>query len=219
MYPCPLCDTCVDNTPWHQDKFRIYLRCSNCFLVFVPPEYHLSAEAEKAIYDRHDNQVNEPGYRRFLSRMYDPICERVKVGAEGLDFGCGPGPALAAMFEEAGYKITLYDLYYANNPERLTRTYDFITATEVMEHLSAPGRVLENLISLLRPGGTLGIMTKLVKSREAFRNWHYIRDPTHICFFSHPTIEWISRKYFLHAEIIGPDIILLRARRDVEATA
>ncbi|WP_461536599.1 class I SAM-dependent methyltransferase [Spongorhabdus nitratireducens] len=181
-------------------------------LVFVPPEFHLSSEDEKAIYDQHNNQVDDPGYRRFLSRIYEPVCERITSEAEGLDFGCGPGPALAEMFSEAGYRMKVYDLYYANDPTTLERQYDFITATEVIEHLASPGEVIDLLLSLLKPGGTLGLMTKLVKNREAFANWHYIRDPTHICFFSKSTFDWLSSRYAVKTEVLGQDTILISSR-------
>ncbi len=178
-------------------------------LVFVPPEFHLTAEEEKALYDQHDNAIGDPGYRRFLSRMFEPISQRVKPGAKGLEFGCGPGPALAAMFQEAGYHMELYDLYYANNPAALKQQYDFITATEVVEHLAQPGKVIASLLSMLNSGGTLGLMTKLVKDREAFASWHYIRDPTHICFFSRETFDWLAERYALKLDIIGNDVIIL----------
>ena len=66
----------------------------------------------------------------------------------------------------------------------LNASYDFICATEVVEHLHRPGQDLERLWSLLRPGGWMGIMTKLVRDRASFDTWHYKNDPTHVCFFS-----------------------------------
>ena len=40
--------------------------------------------------------------------------------ARGLDFGCGPGPALTLLMEEAGFaKMNLYDpFYFADEYER-----------------------------------------------------------------------------------------------------
>ncbi|RRJ85390.1 class I SAM-dependent methyltransferase [Aestuariirhabdus litorea] len=195
--------------PFHQDTRRHYLRCPHCQLVQVPARYHLSPEHEQAEYALHNNDPVDRGYRRFLSRLSVPLSERLSPGAEGLDFGCGPGPALAMMLEEQGFSMTLYDLYFADHPEHLCRQYDFITATEVVEHLSQPGQTLQALWSCLRPGGWLGLMTKMVTSEEAFARWHYIRDPTHIAFFSRETFIFWCRQQRATVEFVGSDVILL----------
>ena len=89
-------------------------------------------------------------------------------------------------------------------------SYDFICATEVVEHLHHPGAELAHLWSLLRPGGWLGIMTKLVRDRSAFKQWHYKNDPTHVCFFSEETRRWWARQHHASIEFVGADVILLQ---------
>ncbi len=211
---CPLCGD-GNVQPWWQDKYREYLRCQGCQLVFVPKAWHLSNEEEKACYDLHENHSADEGYRRFLSRMFDPMAALVEPPALGLDFGCGPGPVLAEMFVEAGFDMRVFDIYYANNPDVIDPAkergrYDFITTTEVIEHLSDPRRILNLLLVLLRPGGILGIMTKQVTNQASFKTWHYIRDRTHISFFSRETFEWLAIKTGCRVEFVGNDVILLR---------
>lgn len=65
--PCPLCGT--DNAlPFHHDKFRKYVQCGVCDLVFVPRAFHLSAEAEKKYYDLHENHPDDQDLlKRFIS--------------------------------------------------------------------------------------------------------------------------------------------------------
>ena len=210
---CPLCGG-SQIALWWQDKYREYLHCQECELVFVPKIWHLSPEDEKSCYDLHENVGSDPGYRTFLSRTFDPIHERIPAPAHGLDFGCGPGPVLAEMFAEAGYNMRVFDLYYANNPDVLTETYDFITSTEVIEHLASPKDVIEQLLSMLRPGGILGIMTKLVRDQSAFKSWHYIRDRTHISFFSQATFLWLAQQVQCDIEFVGADVILLKKPLD-----
>lgn len=205
---CPLC-TAGEPAPFHEDRCRPYLRCGRCALVFVPPAYHLSREAERAEYDLHRNRVDDPAYRAFLSRLADPLAARLSPAARGLDFGCGPGPALAALLAERGFQVGLYDSFYFPDTGALATTYDFICATEVVEHLHRPGRELARLWDMLQPGGWLGVMTKLVRDRAAFGNWHYKRDPTHVCFFSEDTWRWWAREYAASLEILGSDVILL----------
>jgi hypothetical protein len=127
-----------------------------------PAEQHISADEEKARYDQHNNHPDDPDYRAFLSRIFVPMQQRLNPGSCGLDFGSGPGPTLSLMFEEAGHRMTIYDHFYAPTSSTLDQPYDFITATEVVEHLHRPGLELERLWSLLNPSGLLGVMTQLV---------------------------------------------------------
>lgn len=207
---CPFCNG-NEAAPFDSDKRRIYLRCSECALVFVPPAYYLSLEQERAEYDLHENAVGDTGYRKFLSRLSAPLISRLPLGSQGLDFGCGPAPALAAILEEAGHPMSLYDPYYYPNSAVLSRTYDFVCATEVVEHLHDPAKELERLWRLLRPGGWLGVMTKLAQGHAAFAKWHYKNDPTHVCFFSVETWHWWAQRRGAQLEIVGADVILLRS--------
>ena len=108
---CPLCGEAAPHH-YHRDLRREYLQCVRCALVFVPSHYHLDRDAERAEYELHENDPADAGYRRFLSRLVDPLVQRLPDNAAGLDFGCGPGPALAAMLEEQGFSMSLYDPFY-----------------------------------------------------------------------------------------------------------
>lgn len=209
---CPLCE-CNQTGPFYQDARREYLRCPTCQLVFVPPKYLLSAEEERVVYDRHENSPDDDGYRRFLSRLFEPLSARLTPGSSGLDFGSGPGPTLSVMFEEAGHTVALYDPFYAPDAMPLDENhlehYDFITASEVVEHLHSPGRELERLWACLKRGGVLGIMTKRVIDREAFSRWHYKNDSTHVAFFSTETFTWLAERWGAELTIAGNDVVLL----------
>lgn len=206
---CPLCSS-LSVQPFHRDPRRDYHRCQNCLLVYVDYQQHLSPDQEKAIYDLHQNAIDDPGYIAFLLRLTGPLLERLPNRAEGLDFGCGPGPALAQLFEAQGHRLNLYDPFYADYPVHLQRPYDYIVCTEVVEHFRLPRREFEALFKLLKPGGWLGIMTKLVINAEAFAKWHYKNDLTHISFFSRPTFHWLATHYNCQIEFIGNDVIILK---------
>jgi SAM-dependent methyltransferase len=206
---CPLCGANAISS-YFRDCRRPYLNCAVCKLVFVPPDWRLARDAERAEYQLHENDINDVGYRRFLSRLTVPLAARLAPGARGLDFGCGPGPALAHMLRESGFEVALYDSFFSPFDSVFDANYDFICATEVVEHLHHPGRDLERLWSLLQPGGWLGIMTKLVRDCEAFASWHYKNDPTHVCFYSVDTWQWWARCHDASLEIIGADVILLQ---------
>ncbi len=205
---CPLCLS-ADHVHFHQDSQRRYRRCRACQLVFVPPEQHLSIAEEKAIYDYHQNYADDPGYRQFLSRLSVPLIHKLNKNDQGLDFGCGADSALSAMFTEQGFTMQQYDPLYAPFPEHLNHCYQFICCTEVVEHLRAPHLEFERLFNLLKPGGKLGLMTKMVIDAEAFSRWHYKNDLTHIAFFSGETFHWLAEKYACHLEFFHTDVIIL----------
>jgi len=211
---CPLCHS-TDITDYHQDIKRSYLHCQNCDLVFVPAQFWPSAEVEKADYDKHENSPEDQGYRNFLSQLAEPLLAELALpelpnNQTGLDFGCGPGPTLSVIMQEAGYQMELYDPFYFNYPELLNRQYDFITSTEVAEHLQNPEEVFSKLFEMLKPGGWLGIMTKLVQNQEAFRTWQYIRDKTHICFYSQTAMRYIAKQFKVEVTFVGTGVILFR---------
>ncbi len=208
--PCPLCGDEKDILFFHADAFRQYFRCESCGLIFVPSHYHLSCVEERAEYDKHQNSPDDAGYRRFLSRLYNPLQKLLSPGSLGLDFGCGPGPTLSLMFSESGHQVNVFDPFYANYPDVLALRYDFITASEVVEHFRRPGEEFTRLWQLLLPGGWLGLMTKLARDKTAFANWHYKNDPTHVCFFSRETLQWLAGVLGAEMQMIGADVVLFR---------
>lgn len=165
---------------------------------------------EQAEYDKHQNSPDDLGYRKFLSRLFTPLHTRLKPASHGLDFGCGPGPTLSLMFKEAGHRMSLYDPIYAPDTLTLKGPYDLITASEVVEHLHDPATELDRLWSILKPGGWLGIMTKLALDKDAFSRWHYKNDPTHVCFFSDQTMVWLAEQWQTKVLLIGNDVLLFQ---------
>lgn len=213
---CPLC-LGTQASLFHQDNNkrsqRPYYRCHECSLVFVPPEFYLSSEDEKAEYDLHENQLADEGYARFLNRLWSPY----KACFEGqstkqvnlLEFGCGPGPLLAKMMKQDGFNVSLYDhFYYPDTQVLKLNYYQGISATEVIEHVFDAKGVFESWLSYLAPNGHLAIMTKLVKDQGAFANWHYKNDVTHVNFYSVETFEWLAKRYGLGLEIHGADVMI-----------
>ena len=112
------------------------------------------------------------------------------------------------MLRAQGFDVSLYDSFFAPDTAALAAEYDFITATEVVEHLHEPGAVLAQLWRQLRRGGYLALMTKLVIDRDAFSRWHYKNDPTHVCFFSRETFQWWGLQHGVTPEFEGADVIL-----------
>lgn len=211
LVQCPVCLE-GEPAPFRQIGKQVYLRCPVCQATIMAPESRLTAEEEKQVYELHDNDPEDPGYCRFLAKLAEPLSERLPMGAAGLDFGCGPGPALALMLREAGFEMALYDPFFHPDPTVLANRYDFVSCTEVVEHLYQPAEVFRQLDSLLKPGGWLAIMTCIQTDDARFDNWHYRRDPTHVVFYREATFQWLADHYGWQLEIPRKDVVLLQKR-------
>jgi hypothetical protein len=187
---CPLCQ--AEPYRFAERDQRLYLRCPSCDLVFVPPSFHLARAQEEARYREHNNDIADPRYRAFLRKLHGELAPLLPAGASGLDYGCGPGPALAALFAESGHPTSVYDPIFFPEETSLARTYDFVVCTETAEHFFEPKRELDRLDKLVRTGGWLGIMTQMLEDWTGFATWYYPRDPTHVCFYSARTMAWIG---------------------------
>ena len=213
MIHCPLCHE-AEHTLYCKHETGEYRLCKQCALVFVLPDAHLDEDEEKERYDLHTNSPDDLNYRKFLSKMLDPVCERVPKGSFGLDFGSGPGPTLSKMFEENGYVMRIYDHFYARDDDTLAQKYDFITSTEVVEHLYAPSAVINKLMGMLKPKGLLALLTQPYPSPEEFSSWYYKNDPTHVCFYSPTTMRWLAKKHTARLETVGKDIFIFTKEKE-----
>ena len=114
------------------------------------------------------------------------------------------------MLSQLGHKVTIYDPYFSPAKHIFEEQYDFISATEVFEHLRHPELDINRLWAGLRPGGWLAIMTKLALDEAAFSRWHYKNDPTHIIFFSRTTFQWLAERWQAKLIFADKDVILLQ---------
>lgn len=207
--PCPVCRA-PRAEPFARIAARDYWRCPVCEATFLEPSQRPDPRAEYAHYLSHENAVDDPRYRQFLSRLAEPLAARLAPGAEGLDYGCGPGPALAAMLREAGHPMTVYDPFFAPDTAPLDRCYDFVTCTETAEHFFAPAEEFDRLGRLLRPGGWLGVMTCFQTDDARFAGWHYRSDPTHVVFYREATLAHLARVRGWEFECPLKDVALMR---------
>lgn len=195
-------------------RFRVfegktYYRCDICHAKFLDAAHFLNASAEQDHYEKHDNRIDDPAYRKFLSRLAAPLIEKLTPGDTGLDFGCGPGPALADMMRSAGFPVQVYDPFFYPDSSVLTSQYDFITCTEAAEHFFDPFAEFTRLDHLLKSGGVLGVMTCFSGEDDLFENWHYRRDPTHVVFYSERSFAVIAAARGWRVEISAKDVVLM----------
>lgn len=191
---------------------RTYWECDECGLIFLSPSERLPYAAERAHYLTHENNPQDLRYRAFLDRLALPLIACLPAGAQGLDYGSGPGPTLSLMLQERGFPTKIYDPYFAPDKSVLESQYDFITATEVVEHFHSPRNEFERLDALLKPNGFLGLMTEIFRDDRPFDKWHYPRDPTHVSFYRPHTMQWITKSFRYDLEIPSRNVVLLHKR-------
>lgn len=213
----PTCPVCRSHATYRLVEVDgcAYWRCRPCLASFLDPRHRPTPAAEKAEYDRHQNAIDDPRYREFLKPAAEALSEHLQPGSDILDYGCGPGPALAAMLSEQGHQVSLFDPFYRPESSVLQRDYDAITCTEVVEHFHDPASEFQRLHALLRPGGWLVVMTRFQTEDSRFAGWHYRRDPTHVVFYRPETLEQIGRRLGWAVECRPPQLALMRKLPDL----
>ncbi len=181
----------------------VYYRCQNCDFIFLDEEYYMDEQEQVHHYRQHNNSLDNKGYVDFLTGFIRTAgIDRLTGINNALDFGCGPGPVLKVLLERLGMDVDIYDPFFF--PEKVfeDKQYDLITCTEVLEHLQDPLATLALLESLLKENGVLAVMTLFHTTAHDFGKWWYLKDPTHVCFYSPRTFEWIQDNFNFTIESI-----------------
>ena len=134
---------------------------------------------------------------------------REKYGAKLLDIGCGSGGLLRAAkkagFEPTGVEPDAEALKVAASeditvrpgtaedlpPELLGEQFDVIVMSHVLEHVLSPTTALQNVRSLLRPGGLAIIETpnnSAIGLAISGRYWPWLDVPRHLNFFTRKSL-------------------------------
>jgi hypothetical protein len=207
---CPLCHGGT-TVPLATVRERRYRTCPGCGLAFLDPAQRPTLAEELAEYRLHHNGPHDPGYRRHLARLVAPLLAHLPAGAVGLDYGCGPDPALSTMLAEHGHAVADFDPLFRPDAAALERRYAFIACTEVAEHFHDPAQEFARLAALLEPGGVLAVMTRLLHGGIDFPTWHYLRERSHVVFYRPTTMAWLARRHAWRLALHGPDVALLTA--------
>lgn len=174
-----------------------YQQCQQCDLIFMNPQNRFDAKAEKARYEKHENNVLDDGYQKFVAPLISEITQKVSPDSLGLDFGSGPEEsAVSYLLQKQNYSLKKYDPFFLNDPSVLQHnTYDYVVSCEVVEHLYSPKEEFKKLKSYLKPNGFLFLMTSLKTDTIDFKTWSYRRDQTHVCFYSEKSMQFIKNQF------------------------
>lgn len=113
---------------------------------------------------------------------------------------------LAELLTRAGRPTVTYDPAFRPGAGVLQARYDFVVCSEVLEHVHEPQALFERFRALLRPGGLIGIMTGMYDAVPSFADWWYIRDSTHVCFYSKATMTWVARAFGWNVEFPASNV-------------
>jgi SAM-dependent methyltransferase len=187
------------NSFTHPRTGVVFHACSRCSLIFKDRSHFPTLEEERAVYENHENSIEDVRYVNFLRNFLEAAVYPYKKRGRVLDFGSGPNPVLKEIFAADGNDdVTIYDAFYAPNDSYKNKTYDIITMSEVIEHLHRPNETIALLSRLLEPGGILAIMTLFYPTdRDRFFDWFYIRDPSHVAFYRPDTLSFMAKRHGL----------------------
>jgi len=171
--------------------------CSGCEFIFKDQAAIVSDERELKVYQQHNNTEDNLGYvamfQDFIDKTIAPHKEEITTA---LDFGSGPNPVLARILERNGFETEHYDKFFSTEKVYEGKSYDLITSTEVIEHISDVQDVMAFFAQHLNPGGYLALMTQFhPDDQEAYLNWWYRRDPTHIVFFRPKSFALLAQQH------------------------
>ena len=203
---CPLCNS--TSTLFCEKTKHLFYKCNTCDGIFRPKDTFLTAEEEKAHYEKHNNDVFDQRYQNFVSPIVNAVLQDFSSEAKGLDFGSGTGPVIAKMLTDKGFQVQNYDLFFANEPSLLQEKYDYVSCCEVMEHFHQPYKEFKLLRSLLLPKGKLYCKTEVFNNQKPFENWYYKDDFTHVFIYQTKTLKWLKKEFHFSNLIIKEKLIV-----------
>lgn len=143
-------------------------------------------------------------------------------GAHVLDVGCGHGYGSRDLFDNGALSVHGIDssteaIDYAKSncardgvtfevqdicdPYSLSEKYDLITCFQVLELVSAPNLMMQNLVRLTRPKGTL-ILTTVNRARNSHLHESPC-DPSHFVEFNYEELCAFLKRWFPAVEVMS----------------
>ncbi|MCB0364426.1 MAG: methyltransferase domain-containing protein [Bdellovibrionaceae bacterium] len=192
----------IENTKRH------YWWCPDCDLVFLDPQQRPDPGSERERYLSHNNDPGDPRYEKYLSLVVQPIIDEKAENSEPvlvLDYGCGPTTGIETLWSGHDLSVESYDpFFYPNLPLEPKHRFDYVISCESAEHFYEPHQDWYKISQLLKPDGKVILRTGWrPPTMEEFKKWGYHHDPTHVCFYSAKTVEWLRQNFKIEIRTVG----------------
>jgi hypothetical protein len=188
-------------------KYRVqYFQCGRCGFIQTETPYWLeeaysSAIAKQDVGIMHRNLVNSEIVSAVLNLLFPKMSRAV-------DFGAGHGMFVRLM-RDRGFNFYWSDLHATNDYARGFEwqegsTYDFLTAFEVVEHLTDPVSDMSRLMSL---SDHVFVSTcVLPQPAPALSDWWYYVPSTgqHIAFYTMESLRVLATRFGRNLFSVGP---------------
>ena len=227
---CPVCGKSefknflvVKDKSVTQESFVI-VQCENCGFKFTNPRPDFESIGkyyESEAYISHSNSskgIINKAYQVVRSIAVKDKLELVnRLATKGaiLDYGCGTGYFLSAC-QKDGWKVEGFEPNAtANNQAEKTlgksiekaslkrfdkESFEIITMWHVLEHVHTINETFQELLSLLKPGGTMLVAVPNADSLDAKKygeNWAAYDVPRHLYHFNQATMKRFLKKHKL----------------------
>ena len=187
------------------------LRCRKCSTIYTPYSPWYSSEYFYEVYYP-EQSLSPPAFVQTRLEEITAGFSRYRQHNRLLDIGCGAGGLLLAARKNGwnaqglevagqatehvrslGFEVFHGELQQAEFP---SQHFDVITAAEILEHLSEPRLLVQEVARILRPGGLFWTTTPHahgLSARVLGLKWRCVCPPEHLQLFSVAGIKSLLR--------------------------
>ena len=198
---CPACSSSKARKVGTKNELEI-VSCMQCRSLYCPYSPWYNSEMYYGDYYTHHGIDEPPLVARRLTEITADF-SRYRQTNRLLDVGCGAGSLLQAArdngWDAQGIDVSVSAVSHSRNlgfevfhgelkeAQLAKGQFDVITAVEILEHLSDPATVVNEIHRLLRPGGLFWLTTPNCRSLAARLmglGWRVVSPPEHLQLFS-----------------------------------
>ncbi len=206
---CPLCGS-HEAAPFAERDGYGFARCNRCRFVYLDP---MPGDRQLArLYNEDsgpDSHLAKRGSRTRRAHMKLPRLFPYAFAKDILDLGCGGGIMVSALgriarravgidisegaiaFARASFPRHTFICADFRKTDLAPNSFDFVHASEIIEHINDLAGFMAFLARVIRPGGHVYITTPDIghRARPAdVRQWDVFSPPRHLQFFDQKTL-------------------------------